>query len=526
MPTIKVKKLRLVLVSSLIMVMLFKVSSYHRNEGYAQKPVLERIHAEADIIKRGLSTISWKQGLHYDEVDDSMIRYEGMSTCNRSTVLVIPGLLKGTNFVQHQSLDRGGPLGELLQWSDLIAGLYVLGHDVTLEHDTRIVSMRLLEYINRHSSDCDNEYDIIYLDRPAMATFPMEVQKAYRCCFRLLDVYGTQAMYRDPIYKETHLLQGARDAELLELKQYYTFYPQTPDNTFLGFVVTEKKDRNKTKKQDIAVLYGKNMRYLRGKEHYISLLTKYLDVHYTMPQPLSISAEARLYNDGILSSSDYATLLDRAKIVVGLGHPIEGTGAMEALAHGCVFFNPKYIGTDQNIFKNIGKPTHRLITSQIPYLEQYVGPPNVYTINTNNDTEVITNLRKALHQTDFAPFIPYEFTMVGYLDRLAMLIEHQNFCRRDRNTTWPPMTLLISIEADIGQSCSTGCDDKGSLDINCQLVLWDADIVHPSVKGNRTYQACTLQENNRLFSCEGTSSDSRRICPCRRYKKYQVALPD
>ena len=49
------------------------------------------------------------------------------------------------------------------------------------------------------------------------------------------------------------------------------------------------------------------------------------------------------------------------QIVVGLGHPIEGTGAMEALAHGCVFFNPKYIGTDQNIFKNIGKPTHRLV---------------------------------------------------------------------------------------------------------------------------------------------------------------------
>ena len=25
---------------------------------------------------------------------------------------------------------RGGPLGELVQWTDLIAALYVLGHDV------------------------------------------------------------------------------------------------------------------------------------------------------------------------------------------------------------------------------------------------------------------------------------------------------------------------------------------------------------------------------------------------------------
>jgi len=68
-------------------------------------------------------------------------------------VLVIPGLLKGTNFVQHQSLDRGGPLGELLQWSDLIAGLYVLGHDVTLEHDTRIVSMRYSKYSTSHDTE-------------------------------------------------------------------------------------------------------------------------------------------------------------------------------------------------------------------------------------------------------------------------------------------------------------------------------------------------------------------------------------
>jgi len=58
----------------------------------------------------------------------------------------------------------------------------------------------------------------------------------FRCCFRLLDVYGTQAMYRDPIYKETHLLQGARDAELLELKQYYTFYRKTALFLFMKLI--------------------------------------------------------------------------------------------------------------------------------------------------------------------------------------------------------------------------------------------------------------------------------------------------
>lgn len=27
---------------------------------------------------------------------------------------------------------KGGPLGELIQWTDVIASLYILGHDVTV----------------------------------------------------------------------------------------------------------------------------------------------------------------------------------------------------------------------------------------------------------------------------------------------------------------------------------------------------------------------------------------------------------
>ena len=30
---------------------------------------------------------------------------------------------------------KGGPLGELVQWSDIIASLYILGHDVTVTAD-------------------------------------------------------------------------------------------------------------------------------------------------------------------------------------------------------------------------------------------------------------------------------------------------------------------------------------------------------------------------------------------------------
>ena len=31
---------------------------------------------------------------------------------------------------------KGGPLGEMVQWSDLLAALYILGHDLTISADS------------------------------------------------------------------------------------------------------------------------------------------------------------------------------------------------------------------------------------------------------------------------------------------------------------------------------------------------------------------------------------------------------
>ena len=47
-------------------------------------------------------------------------------------VLIMPGVLTQTNFARPSSIKKGGPLGELVQWSDLISSIYVLGHNVTL----------------------------------------------------------------------------------------------------------------------------------------------------------------------------------------------------------------------------------------------------------------------------------------------------------------------------------------------------------------------------------------------------------
>ena len=50
-------------------------------------------------------------------------------------VLVFPGMLTYTNFAHPKVISNGGPLGDMSQWADLIAGLHVLEHHVVLRYD-------------------------------------------------------------------------------------------------------------------------------------------------------------------------------------------------------------------------------------------------------------------------------------------------------------------------------------------------------------------------------------------------------
>jgi len=44
--------------------------------------------------------------------------------------MFIPGVLTQTNFARPETIRRGGPLGELVQWSDLISACYALCHSL------------------------------------------------------------------------------------------------------------------------------------------------------------------------------------------------------------------------------------------------------------------------------------------------------------------------------------------------------------------------------------------------------------
>ena len=51
-----------------------------------------------------------------------------------------------------EEASKGGPLGELVQWSDIITSLYILGHDITVTADFPSVqrSVMMLDFLLPH----------------------------------------------------------------------------------------------------------------------------------------------------------------------------------------------------------------------------------------------------------------------------------------------------------------------------------------------------------------------------------------
>lgn len=71
-----------------------------------------------------------------------------------------------------------------------------------------------------------------------------------------------------------------------EPRQFWTLFPHTPDNSFLGFVVEKAttppamRPANETRRTQ-GVLYGKEAWYAFGKEDYLNTLGEVLELHAT-----------------------------------------------------------------------------------------------------------------------------------------------------------------------------------------------------------------------------------------------------
>uniref|UniRef100_A0A2K6KF29 alpha-1,6-mannosyl-glycoprotein 6-beta-N-acetylglucosaminyltransferase n=1 Tax=Rhinopithecus bieti TaxID=61621 RepID=A0A2K6KF29_RHIBE len=479
---------------------------------------------------------------------------------------------------------KGGPLGEMVQWADILAALYVLGHGLRVTVSLKELQSNLGVPPGRGSCPLTMPlpFDLIYTDYHGLQQMKQHMGlsfKKYRCRIRVIDTFGTEPAYNHEEYATLHGYRTNWGYWNLNPKQFMTMFPHTPDNSFMGFVSEELNETEKQlikggKASNMAVVYGKEASIWKGKEKFLGILNKYMEIHgtvyYESQRPPEVPAFVK--NHGLLPQPEFQQLLRKAKLFIGFGFPYEGPAPLEAIANGCIFlqsrFSPPHSSLNHEFFR--GKPTSREVFSQHPYAENFIGKPHVWTVDYNNSEEFEAAI-KAIMRTQVDPYLPYEYTCEGMLERIHAYIQHQDFCIAPgpalpgahtpqspfvlapnathlewaRNASlapaaWPPARSLRAWLAAPGKACTDTCLDHGlicepsffpflnsqdaflKLQVPCDSTESEMNHLYPAFA--QPGQECYLQKEPLLFSCAGSNSKYRRLCPCRDFRKGQVAL--
>ena len=202
----------------------------------------------------------------------SLSAKQDLNRRNQKRILIHLGLLsKKSGFKIVETSTVGGPLGELLQWSDVISALYVLGHQLTVTSEEEEITT-----MNNVASPCQVQtnipWDIIYTDIVGMKQFKSRVSAGYgkfSCMLRIIDSFGTEPAFNRIKYAQEHQHVSEWGMHELNTQQFFTMFPHSPDNSFMGFVVERHlnvTDRKTTKRKNQAVVYGKSEHMWNDKE--------------------------------------------------------------------------------------------------------------------------------------------------------------------------------------------------------------------------------------------------------------------
>uniref|UniRef100_A0A7M4EIA2 alpha-1,6-mannosyl-glycoprotein 6-beta-N-acetylglucosaminyltransferase n=1 Tax=Crocodylus porosus TaxID=8502 RepID=A0A7M4EIA2_CROPO len=481
---------------------------------------------------------------------------------------------------------KGGPLGEMVQWADILAALFILGHSLKVTVSLKELQSNLGVPPGRGNCPLTIPlpFDLIYTDYHGLQQMKQHMGlsfKKYRCRVRVIDTFGTEPAYNHEEYATLHGYRTNWGYWNLNPKQFMTMFPHTPDNSFMGFVSeelneTEKQFIKSNKVSNMAVVYGKEASIWKvgGKEKFLAILNKYMEIHgtvyYETQRPPEVPAFVK--NHGLLPQHEFQQLLRKAKLFIGFGFPYEGPAPLEAIANGCVFlqsrFNPPHSSLNHEFFR--GKPTSREVSSQHPYVEDFIGKPHVWTVDYNNSEEFEAAIKAIMKTKGLTlPLPPYSLTqaflscqdfcagaaaslsvkpgshaMQSSLSPFTLLpnASHLMWAYNASSSpqAWPPVHSMQVWVSEVRRACTETCQEHGlvceptffkflnkkdvflQLSIACDSTEYEMNHLYPAVA--ETVRECYLQKEPLLYSCAGYSTKYRRLCPCRDYRKGQVAL--
>uniref|UniRef100_A0A914EGP4 alpha-1,6-mannosyl-glycoprotein 6-beta-N-acetylglucosaminyltransferase n=1 Tax=Acrobeloides nanus TaxID=290746 RepID=A0A914EGP4_9BILA len=229
----------------------------------------------------------WIQGIN--ELQNSIPNLWNRPRLN--LILYLGFLSHETGLKFGEKSTTGGPLGEMVQWADLITSVFILGHNVSISSEWNSFKTKADEYENQ--GPCPRldgkQVDLIFTDIMGLRRIKRKKKNFFtsnKCKFRMLDSFGTHAEFNSNAYFKAHSSQiGGKNAwggHELALQQFLTMYPHTDDNTFLGFVVETYDFHETVARENITVVYGKEKYMWKDSEPILQIAANYTQIHATV----------------------------------------------------------------------------------------------------------------------------------------------------------------------------------------------------------------------------------------------------
>jgi hypothetical protein len=189
--------------------------------------------------------------------------------------------------------------------------------------------------------------------------------------------------------------------------------------------------------QPSGILYGKMVKYFRGKARMIRRIAEIVQaLYFTVSRaqenggdPRSVAefrhllhSSPNIHNLGFLTKARWTELLQNSTFIIGFGDPILGPTLMDGLMAGCVFINPRY-----------KKPKHIIMTPSAPAHTQHdygvtIGEPQVYTVDLDDTAMVLGVVKRILSRSRAPemqqPLLPWAFQPSQYNRRVRHMITH------------------------------------------------------------------------------------------------------
>ena len=166
-------------------------------------------------------------------------------------------------------------------------------------------------------------------------------------------------------------------------------------------------------------MWGKDRKHFEAKRHMLEAIVADDALHASLVSTARNSGlSAPVQTLGHQSTEGWSRLLAQSKFLLGMGHPILGPSAIDAVAMGCVFINPMYEHKGKK--KCFQAKNGNCYASQHPYAAEKIGAPYVCSYRESSLDELKDCVAQALNST-LEPHIPKDFQKAEYVLRVKKI---------------------------------------------------------------------------------------------------------